>query len=75
MLVVLRAKDYKEPKDFVFFKSPNAQHNETAWAARLPNAMKLDLNHYRSETTIWAIELHSRRSRSSLEHGLAFIRS
>jgi len=43
MLSVLRAKGYKEPRDFVFFKSPNAQHNETAWAARLPNAMKLVL--------------------------------
>jgi predicted alpha/beta superfamily hydrolase len=44
MLAALKRKGYREGKDFVFFKDPSANHSETSWAKRLPNALKLILS-------------------------------
>jgi enterochelin esterase-like enzyme len=41
MLQALKAKGYKEHKDFVWVKAPQAEHNEAAWARRMPGALKL----------------------------------
>jgi len=40
MLLALREKGYKEGKDFLWVKDKEAQHNESAWALRIPNAFK-----------------------------------
>ena len=41
MLAALKAKGYKEQKDFVWVKAPEAKHSEAAWAERMPAALKL----------------------------------
>jgi predicted alpha/beta superfamily hydrolase len=41
MLQALKAKGYHEHKDFVWVKAPQAEHNEAAWARRMPGALKL----------------------------------
>jgi predicted alpha/beta superfamily hydrolase len=44
MLLALDSKGYRLDRDFVFVKDDDATHNETAWAERFPNALKLVLN-------------------------------
>jgi len=44
MITVLKAKGYREHKDFELVKDPAARHSEADWAKRLPNALKLVLN-------------------------------
>ncbi|NDK55328.1 alpha/beta hydrolase-fold protein [Pontibacter fetidus] len=41
MLQALKAKGYKENKDFVWVKAPQDKHSEAAWARRMPLALKL----------------------------------
>ena len=41
MLQALKAKGYKENKDFVWVKAPQDKHSEGAWARRMPLALKL----------------------------------
>lgn len=41
MLQALKAKNYKENKDFVWVKAPQDKHSEAAWARRMPAALKL----------------------------------
>ncbi|MBF9251865.1 histidine kinase [Pontibacter sp. 172403-2] len=41
MLAALKAKGYQEGKDFYWQKAPQARHSETAWAKRMPVALKL----------------------------------
>jgi len=41
MLAALKAKGYKEGKDFYWEKAPKAPHSEAAWAKRMPTALKL----------------------------------
>jgi predicted alpha/beta superfamily hydrolase len=43
MLAALKAKGYKERKDFVFILDEKAKHFEAAWAQRFPNALMLVL--------------------------------
>ncbi len=43
MLTTLKAKGYKEGKDFVFVRDPGAKHFEADWAKRFPNALMLVL--------------------------------
>lgn len=43
MLSALKSKGYKEAEDFIFIHDPTAQHFESAWAKRFPNALKLVL--------------------------------
>jgi hypothetical protein len=40
MLTALKEKGYKEGKDFLWVKDKEAQHSESAWALRIPNAFK-----------------------------------
>ena len=40
MLMALDSKGYLLNRDFVFIKDEQATHNEKAWAARFPNALK-----------------------------------
>jgi predicted alpha/beta superfamily hydrolase len=44
MVSALRAKGYKEQKDFVVIIDPAAKHSEADWAKRFPNALKLALS-------------------------------
>jgi predicted alpha/beta superfamily hydrolase len=44
MLLSLDAIGYKLGRDFVFVKDENATHNETAWAKRFPEVLKLIVN-------------------------------
>ncbi|HEX3251067.1 MAG TPA: alpha/beta hydrolase-fold protein [Pyrinomonadaceae bacterium] len=48
MLGVLKAKGYKQAKDFVFVRDPTAKHFEADWAKRFPSALMLVLgnNHH-----------------------------
>lgn len=40
MLAALKEKGYKEGKDFIWIKDKQAKHFETAWAKRMPVALK-----------------------------------
>ena len=44
MVNALRAKGYKEQKDFVVIIDPVAKHSEADWAKRFPNALKMVLS-------------------------------
>ena len=39
LLTALKSKGYKEGKDFVFVRDPNAKHSEADWAKRFPRAL------------------------------------
>lgn len=41
MFVALREKGYRSGKDYFWYQEPEAEHNEAAWAKRLPIALKL----------------------------------
>jgi predicted alpha/beta superfamily hydrolase len=43
MVAALKAKGYKEQKDFVYIVDSNARHSEADWAKRFPNALMLAL--------------------------------
>ena len=43
MLAALKAKGYREGRDFAFVSDAAAEHNEAAWRARLPHALTLVL--------------------------------
>jgi predicted alpha/beta superfamily hydrolase len=43
MLTALKAKGYREGKDFVFLRDAAAKHSEADWAKRFPNALMLVL--------------------------------
>ena len=43
MLTTLKAKGYKEGKDFVFIRDPAAKHFEADWAKRFPRALVMVL--------------------------------
>lgn len=40
MISALKQKGYIDGKDFIFIKDDNAEHNEAAWAKRLPGALR-----------------------------------
>lgn len=40
MLTALKEKGYKEGKDYIWIKDPQAKHFEAAWAKRMPVALK-----------------------------------
>lgn len=44
MLLALDAKGFRLDRDFLFIKDEDAVHNETAWAERFPEALKITLN-------------------------------
>ena len=44
MLVALDSKGYLLNRDFVFIKDEAASHNEKAWSARFPEALKTILS-------------------------------
>lgn len=44
MIAALKAKGYKEGKDFVYVHDPTAKHFEADWAKRFPNALMLSLS-------------------------------
>ena len=44
MVAVLKAKGYKEGKNFVFISDPAAKHFEADWAKRFPHALTLTLD-------------------------------
>lgn len=39
MLIALKAKGYRDQKDFIFLRDPTAKHSEADWAKRFPNAL------------------------------------
>jgi predicted alpha/beta superfamily hydrolase len=41
MINELKAKGFKENRDIFYVKAPDAEHNEAAWAKRMPEALKL----------------------------------
>ena len=41
MITALKAKGYKEGKDFVFVRDPTAKHSEADWAKRFPRALMM----------------------------------
>jgi hypothetical protein len=41
MLTALKAKGYKEGKEFVLVHDPTAKHSEADWAKRFPKALML----------------------------------
>lgn len=43
MIAALKAKGYKEGKDFVYVHDPAAKHFEADWGKRFPNALMLSL--------------------------------
>jgi predicted alpha/beta superfamily hydrolase len=43
MLAAIKAKGYKDGKDFIFIHAPTAKHSEADWAKRFPNALMLVL--------------------------------
>jgi predicted alpha/beta superfamily hydrolase len=45
MLAVLDHCGYQSERDYICVQAPDAEHNESAWAKRFPNALKLCLQH------------------------------
>jgi len=43
MMKALEEKGYIKEKDLFWVKAPEAEHNEAAWAKRMPEALKLIL--------------------------------
>jgi hypothetical protein len=40
MLRALKQKGYKQGRDYLYVKDPEASHNEAAWSRRFPFALK-----------------------------------
>jgi predicted alpha/beta superfamily hydrolase len=41
MMQALRQQGYREGESFVWFRDPQAEHNEAAWSRRLPTALRI----------------------------------